>query len=91
MIFEIANERVLQQEDDYEIIPRYCNDKNDGEEEETVGLHHFVGKYTINIHPLIMMEKVARQLSSGGSYKYGKKISARHHLHPDLLRVICSA
>ena len=50
MIFKIANERVLQQEDDYEIIPRYCNDENDGEEEETVGLHSFVGKYTINIH-----------------------------------------
>ena len=39
MIFKIANERMLQQEDDYEIIPRYCNDENDGEEEETVGLH----------------------------------------------------
>ena len=52
MIFEIANERVTQQDNTYEIFHPSNSDDDDKEQEQRVGSHNFVGKHTINIQTI---------------------------------------
>ena len=85
MIFEIANERVIQQDDTYGIV--HPSNSDDDEEEQRVGSHHFVGKYTINIHTT-NGDGESRKAEVKWNYKNTlKEQSGNFNLHPDLLRV----
>ena len=88
MIFKIADEIVLEQDDDYKIVPLYCNDANDGKVEETIGLHHFIGEYTINIHSIDNDKESGEANVKWGHTNMAKDRSGRHQLHPELLCVI---
>ena len=50
--FEIVNGRVVQQDNNYEIVHPPNSDDDDEEEEQRVGSHNFVGKHTINIQTI---------------------------------------
>ena len=52
MVFEIANEQVTKQDNDFTLIPTCVNEEFEGEDEQTIGCRDVFGRCTLNIHSI---------------------------------------
>jgi hypothetical protein len=90
MVFEIANEQVMKQNNDYERIPNSLPVDFEGEEEQTIGCHDFVGRYTLNIHHINNDGESGRSKIKWCHDNDARSKSGKYSLHSDLLRVVYS-
>ena len=80
MIFEIADEKVVKQDNDYEIVPTCVNEEFDGEEEQTIGCHDFVVRYILNMNSINNDGESGDSIVKWGHDNVAKSRSGKYHL-----------
>ena len=88
MVFEISNVQVTKQVNDFELIPTRISEDFEGEDEQTIGCHEFVGRHTLNIHSISNDGESGGSIVKWGHDNVARSRSENYILHPDLLQVV---